>query len=59
MTDQEYAHLRIKHDTHKRVKVAAARRGMTHDEVVIYMLELLAKYPPTIDYLSTTKASNV
>ena len=59
MTDTEYAHLRIRHDTHKRVKVAAARAGMTHDQIVQYMLELLASYPPTQDYLATRKEAKV
>ena len=47
---QEYKHLRIKEDTHTRVKVAAAQAGMTHDELVKYALNLVKAYPPTMDY---------
>ena len=49
MTNQEKS-IRVKADTHTRVKVAAAKAGLTHDEIVKYALNLIAAYPPTQDY---------
>jgi len=37
-------------EAHRRFKVAAAKAGLTHDELVKYALNLVAAYPPTQDY---------
>ena len=48
MTDNEYAHLRIKKDTHQKMKIAAAQAGLTIDEYNRYVLNLCKAYPPTL-----------